>query len=151
MAADGQKVSDLVLGVPLVLKYNMATGGYILVTDPSGGNVTLEQPVTVQRAIINITGSAGENTLVAAVPGDSIRVSEVMLIGTAAMNVWFQSGFSGTAITGPLNLAAAGDGFFAGAPDSSDLYHFTTAAGQALVLDRDAAGQVGGWLLYYTE
>ena len=151
MAADGQKVSDLVLGVPLVLKYNMATGGFIVVTDPSGGGTILEQDVTVERAVINISGSAGYNLLVPGVAGKSIRVAEVMLIGHDAMNVHFESGYTGTWLTGPLDMAAAGDGFFAGAPDSSDLYHFTTEAGKALILYRDAAGQVGGWLLYFAE
>jgi hypothetical protein len=152
MAADGQKVSDLVLGVPLVLKYDMATGGYILVATLDDEYVHLGQKVDVERAIIDLTGSAaGENALVAAVPGESIRVSEVMLVGSAAMNIRFLSGYSGTYLTGAIDLAAAGDGFFAGAPDSADLYHFTTMTGAALVLDRDAGGQVGGWLLYYTE
>jgi len=152
MAADGQQIADLVLGVPVVLKYNMATGGYILVTSMGEEYVSLGQKVTVERAVINVSGgAAGEDTLVAPVAGKSIRVSEVMLVTHDAMNVRFQSGYSGTYLTGPIDLAAAGDGFFAGAPDSADLYHFTTMTGAALVLERDAGGQAGGWLLYYTE
>ena len=147
MPADGDRSADLLLGRPIVSEYDVANRGWRLVTDTK-----IELEKTLQRAIINITGSvAGEYQLVAGVAGQQIRVMEVMLISSNLQNVRFQSGWTGTAITGPLHLANSGEGIYAGSPDSPDLYHFETEAGDILVLDTDAGGQIGGWLIYYAE
>lgn len=107
---------------------------------------------TIVRAVIDVSGSAaGEQTLVAAVGGQKIKVLETMLIGNADVSVFFQSGFTGTALTGPLSLPSDGDGFFVGTPAQIEAHHFETAAGEALVLDIDANVLLGGWINYYTE
>lgn len=107
---------------------------------------------TIVRAVVNISGSgAGEETLIAAVGGEKIKVLETMLIGNADVSVFFQSGFTGTALTGPLSLPSDGDGFFIPTPAQIEAHHFETAAGEALVLDIDANVLLGGWINYYTE
>jgi len=116
------------------------------------GTVSLQSGKTILRAVINVSGSGGEKTLVAAAGGSlKIKVLEVMLISDAAVKAFFQSGFTGTALTGPMSLPADGDGFFLNSPANRDLHHFETAANQALVLDMSAAAAIGGWLNYYTE
>ena len=116
------------------------------------GSVSLESGKTIQRAVINVSGSGGEQTLVAAAGGSlKIKVLEVMLISDAAVKALFQSGFTGTALTGPMSLPADGDGFFLNSPANRDMHHFETAANQALVLDLSAAAAIGGWINYYTE
>jgi hypothetical protein len=147
MPADGDRSSDLLLGRPIVTEYDVANGGWRLVAD---AKIELEK--TLQRAAINISGSvAAEYELVAAIADQQIRVMEVMLTSSSAQNIRFQSGWTGTAITGPLHLANAGEGIYAGSPDSPELYHFETESGDVLVLDTDAGGQIGGWLIYYAE
>lgn len=147
MPADGDRSADLLLGRPMVMEYDVVNRGWRLVAD-----VKIELEKTLQRAVINITGSAAaEYQLVAGVAGQQIRVMEVMLISSNLQNIRFQSGWTGTALTGPLHLQNAGDGFFAGSPDSPELYHFETESGDVLVLDTDAGGQIGGWLIYYAE
>jgi len=144
---DGERDADLLLGRPIVMEYDAANRGWRLVTD-----VKIELEKTLERAIINITGSAAaEYELVAGITDQQIKVMEVMLISSNLQNVRFQSGWTGTAITGPLHLPNSGDGFFVGSPDSAELYHFETDAGQMLVLDTDAGGQIGGWIIYYYE
>lgn len=116
------------------------------------GSVGLVLAPTIERDIINITGSAAaEYMLATGVAGQQIKVMEVMLSSSNLQNVRFLSGWSGTALSGPLHLANSGEGFFVGTPDGKDAYHFETLSGQILVLDTDAGGQLGGWLNYYVE
>lgn len=116
------------------------------------GSVGLVFAPTIQREIIDISGSAAaEYMLATGVAGQQIKLLEVMLISSNLQNVRFLSGWSGSFLTGPLHLANSGDGFFVGTPDGKDVYHFETVSGQMLVLDTDAGGQIGGWLNYYTE
>lgn len=116
------------------------------------GSVSLVVDPTILRDIINITGSAAaEYMLVTGIAGQQLRVMETMLISSNLQNVRFQSGWSGTALTGPLHLANSGDGFYVGSPDGVELYHFETESGQMLILDTDAGGQIGGWIIYYYE
>lgn len=87
---------------------------------------------------------SGDNTLVAAVAGKKIRVLSVTLIASAAVNVRFESGAGGTALTGQMNLAANG-GFSA----AHEPYgHFETAVGALLNLELSGAVSVDGWLVY---
>ncbi len=176
---DGTKYAELLMGVPMVLEYDSSTGGFKLVIDVentlevtfSGVSIdvalTTEDEVTayitgttslnlggktVLRAPINISGSAsGETELIAAVGGEKIKVLEAMLIGNADVSVFFQSGFTGTALTGPMSLPSDGDGFFVGTPAQIEAHHFETIAGENLVIDHDANVLLGGWINYYTE
>lgn len=62
----------------------------------------------VQRAAVSASGS-GDNTLVAAVTGKKIRVLSLVLSAAGAVNVRLESGAGGTALTGVMVMAAAGD------------------------------------------
>ncbi|HKS27836.1 MAG TPA: hypothetical protein VJS44_08455 [Pyrinomonadaceae bacterium] len=99
--------------------------------------------VTVKRAVIDCANS-GDNTLVAAVTGKSIRVLNIVLIASAAVTVRFESGAGGAALTGQMQLAANG-GF---APGFDPFGHFQTAAGELLNLELSGAVSVDGWLTY---
>lgn len=89
--------------------------------------------------------SSGDNTLVAAVAGKKIRVIFYTMIAAAAVDVRFESGAGGTALTGVMNLPAAGNG---AAPSCGIYGCFETAAGALLNLELSGAVSVGGHLTY---
>lgn len=62
-------------------------------------------PVTIKYAIIDAAGS-GDNTLLAAVTSKKIRVLSAFLVSAGTVNVRFESGAGGTALTGQMNLVA---------------------------------------------
>src|SRR5687768_9803 len=84
----------------------------------------------IKRAVID-HATSGDNTLVAAVTGKRIRVLDIVLISAGTMTVRFESGASGTALTGQMSVAA-GTGF---APGFSPVGHFETAAGALLNME----------------
>ena len=89
--------------------------------------------------------SNGDNTLVSAVTGKKIRVLCYMLIANDAVNAKFQSGASGTDITGLHYFGAKGDG---AAPGFCPVGMFEAAAGNLLNLNLSSGVAVGGWLVY---
>jgi|SRR5215469_7752383 len=100
-------------------------------------------------APINISTS-GDNTLVAAQPGRRVRVLGFLLAGAGAVNATWKDG-AGTALSGPLALAAAGGTITAPiAPPvvGSQLFWMATGVGQSLVLNLSAAVGVGGVVVY---
>ena len=144
MGVSGSLLVDLVTGLDPV---NDEVTAYITGTTSLnlGGK-------TVVRAVLNISGIALDQIeLVAAVGGEKIKVIEAMIIGNADVSIFFQSGFTGTALTGPMSLPSDGDGFFVGTPAQIEAHHFETIAGENLVLDLDANVLLGGWINYYTE
>lgn len=101
-------------------------------------------PLTVGSAVIDHAGS-GDNTIVAAVPGFRIRVVSLFLVATGTVNVRFESGASGTALTGQMNLVA-NTGFVLG---YNPLGWFgMTAANTLLNLELSGATSVDGALTY---
>lgn len=98
----------------------------------------------IKRAVIDHAAS-GDNTLVAAVTGRKIRVLSLFLIVAGAVNVRFESGAGGTALTGVMNFGAAGDGVVLG---YNPLGWFETAAGSLLNLELSGAVSVDGALQY---
>lgn len=117
-----------------VIGYTSDTAAYI---DESGNSLT------VKRAVIN-TATSGDNTLVAAVVGKKIRVLNVMLIARGTVLARFESGASGTALTGQMQLYS-GTGF---APGYDKHGHFETGTNTLLNLELSAAVNVDGWLTY---
>lgn len=98
---------------------------------------------TVKYAIID-AATSGDNTLVAAVASKKIRVLNVVLIASGAVNVRFESGASGTALSGQMNLTT-NSGF---APGEAIHGHFETAVNTLLNLELSGAVSVDGWLTY---
>ncbi len=121
-------------------------------TDTSTTNVAQDTAVikngatslTPKFAVITASTS-GNNTIVAAVTSKKIRVLDYMLNASGAVNAKFQSGASGTDITGLHYMAAAGDGV---ASSFSPVGKFESASGVLLNLNLSAAVAVGGWIVY---
>lgn len=98
----------------------------------------------VQTVVIN---TAATGTLVAAqAAGVKIRVVGLFLVNTTAQSVTLKSGAAGTAITGPLPLAALGQLNLQFNP----VGYCETAAATLLELSLSGATQVGGVLQYVT-
>lgn len=89
--------------------------------------------------------SSGNNTLVAAVTSKKIRVLAYNLMGAGAVNAKFQSGASGTDLTGLKYIAAAGGGICA---PFNPAGWFETASNTLLNLNLSGAVAVGGELVY---
>lgn len=89
--------------------------------------------------------SSGDNVIVAAVPGKSIRVQNYVLIAGGTVNAKFRS--DTTDLMGALPLTAQAGASFSGAGGPA----FETAIGAALNLNLSAGVQVSGHLCYLLE
>lgn len=112
-------------------------------------HVRQDKGVTILRAAIS-AASSGDNTLVAAVASKKIKVLSLVLIAAGDVDVRLESGASGTALTGVIELGAAGNGFVL-PPSLPGMHWLETAAGELLNLELDGAVQVSGFIVYYTE
>lgn len=99
--------------------------------------------LTPKFAVINASAS-GNNTLVAAVTSKKLRVLAYNFIANGTVNAKFQSGASGTDLTG-LKYCVANGGICA---PFNPLGWFETAAGVLLNMNLSAAIAVGGELVY---
>lgn len=122
----------------------------ITVQGISGGTaqpITPSLPTTAlsTRVAIN-AASSGDNTLVAATAGQTIRVHKLFLIASGTVNIKFRDGTAGTDFHPAIPLYAGGGVTldFDGDP------WFVTTAGNALALNLSAAVQVSG-VLYYSK
>ena len=88
--------------------------------------------------------ASGDNTLVAAVTGKKLRVLSLVLLSTANQTVAFESGASGTALTGDMELAADASLVLPFNPEG----WFETAAGALLNLELPGTDAVAGCLSY---
>jgi hypothetical protein len=89
--------------------------------------------------------------VVAAVPGKRICVLRVMVLSDAAITVTFASGTDD--LTGAIPLDARNgwrDGMPRNADDPDDCL-FETAPGAALNVELSGAGNLGGYLAYFTR
>ncbi len=88
--------------------------------------------------------SSGDNTLVAAVTGKKIRVLSLILVSAGTMTVRFESGASGTALTGQMSLVDTAGFVLPYNPRG----WFETAAGSLLNLELSGATSADGCLQY---
>lgn len=101
--------------------------------------------------------TSGNNTLVAAVAGNTaldatgnaavakkIRVLSYLIVSAGTATAAFQSGATGTALTGAMSLIANGRI----SAEFSPAGHFETAAGVLLNLSLSAGIQMSGHLVY---
>lgn len=102
-------------------------------------------PQSVAQYAAVAASSSGDNTLVAAVAGKKIRVLAFTLYAGGAVTVRFESGAGGTALSGQMALAAAGQ-FVSGG--FVPVGWFETAAGALLNLELSGAVSVAGMLTY---
>lgn len=90
----------------------------------------------------------GNNTLVAAVSGKSIRVLSVALVASGGANTArFESDADGTALTGQMDIADNGQLVLPYNPAG----WFKTVAGELLNLELSAATPVAGMLSYVED
>lgn len=99
--------------------------------------------VTPKFAIID-AASSGDNTLVASVSSKKIRVLAAFMVAAGSVNVRFESGAGGTALTGQMNLVV-NTGFVL---PFNPAGWFETAATTLLNLELSAAISVDGALVY---
>jgi hypothetical protein len=104
----------------------------------AGGTV-----VTPKYAVID-AATSGDNTLVSAVTGKKIRVLSALLVAAGTVNVRFESGAGGTALTGQMNLVA-NTGFVL---PYNPAGWFETGSNTLLNLELSGAVSVDGSLTY---
>ena len=100
--------------------------------------------LTLKRAVIDVA-SSGNNTIISAVASKKFRVFAVMLVAAGAVNVRFETGADGTALSGQMNLVA-NTGFVL--PFNSYGWFETGTANTLLNLELSGAVSVDGVLLY---
>lgn len=100
--------------------------------------------VSATRHAAIAAASSGDNTIVAAVTGKKLRVLSLVLLSTAKQTVAFESGASGTALTGDMEIAANAPLVLPFNPEG----WFETAAGVLLNLELGGANAVAGSLSY---
>lgn len=99
--------------------------------------------ITPKFAAIDVA-SSGDNTLVAAVTGKKIRVLSAFVVCAGAVTARFESGASGTALTGQMTIAEGG-GFVL---PFNPLGWFESASGALLNLELSGAVSCDGSLVY---
>lgn len=99
--------------------------------------------LTPKFAIID-AATSGDNTLLSAVVGKKIRVLALFLVAAGTVNVRFESGAGGTALTGQMNLIA-NTGFVL---PFNPAGWFETASNTLLNLELSGAVSVDGSLVY---
>lgn len=99
--------------------------------------------LTPKYVAVDVAGS-GDNTIIAAVAGKRILVLGCVLIAAGAVNIRFESGAGGTALTGQMNLTT-NSGFTL---PFSEVGWFQTAANTLLNLELSGAVSVDGTLIY---
>lgn len=97
----------------------------------------------VQYAVVDHAAS-GDNTLVAAVTGKKIRVVSFLLVAAGTVTTRFESGASGTALTGQMTMAI--NSVISAAYNPAGW--FETAAAALLNLELSAAVSVDGVIGY---
>lgn len=100
--------------------------------------------LTPKFAVIN-TATSGNNTLVAAVTGKKIRVLAVYARVAGAMDIRFESGADGTALSGVIEMEATDPLFVL---PFNPVGWFETAAATLLNLELSAATSIDGGLVY---
>ena len=84
--------------------------------------------------------TSGDNTVIAAVTGKQFRITSLWFITAGAVDVRFESGASGTALTGIMSFAANGGMVLPHNPDG----WFTNAVSTLLNMELGGAVQVSG-------
>ena len=100
--------------------------------------------VSATKYAATAVAASGDNTLVAAVSGKKIRVLSLVLLSTAKQTVAFESGASGTALTGDMEIDANTPLVLPFNPEG----WFETAAAALLNLELPGADAVTGCLSY---
>jgi hypothetical protein len=119
------------------------SNGSLAVAQASDAMAVAGVAVTPKFAVIDVA-SSGDNTVLAAVASKKIRVLALMLVASGTVNVRFESGAGGTALTGIMPLVA-NSGFVL---PHNPLGWFETASNTLLNLELGGAVSVDGCLTY---
>lgn len=125
----------------------------LLVGEISGKMMTENGDVAqVKHAAISAS-SSGNNTLVSAVTGKKIRVVSLHIRATEDVNIRFESGAGGDALSGVMLMEVLSSDLVGNENAFINLGfsphgHFETNAGELLNLELSAAVQVSGLLSY---
>ncbi len=136
-----QRLTTLITGV--VLAAGTALIGRVS-SSPETSTVYDGTTALVPKFAILDAATSGNNTLVAAVSGKKIRVLQLMLVAAGTVNVRFESGADGTALSGQMQLVAQ-TGF---SLPFSPTGWFETASNTLLNLELSAAISCDGLLVY---
>jgi hypothetical protein len=124
---------------------------YAAVANPIPVQITAESnqmtaagTVVTPKYVIIDAATSGDNTILAAVTAKKIRVLSLFLVAAGTVNVRFESGAGGTALTGQMNLVA-NTGF---ALPYNPVGWFETASNTLLNCELSAAISVDGCLTY---
>ncbi len=98
----------------------------------------------IRRIPVNIA-SSGDNTVAAAVASRKLRVIGGLLMAGGTVGVRFESGASGTALTGIMPLIANVGFIIPTVPP--EIGHFETAVNTLLNIELSGAIDLDGWLL----
>lgn len=128
----------------------VATQAAVESTDPApivfdGASMRDGAAVLTPKYAVISASTSGDNTLVAAVTGKKIRVLAYNFIAAGAVNARFQSGASGSYLTGLKTIDAASKGLCA---PFNPVGWFETASAALLNLELSGAVLVGGELVY---
>lgn len=115
----------------------------VVVKDDTSSVFNGSTSLTPKFAAINASAS-GNNTIVGAVASKKIRVLALSITGLTAVNAKFQSGASGTDLTGLYHLGATGGMVLPYNP----VGWFETASSALLNLNLDSAVNCGGSITY---
>ncbi len=105
-----------------------------------GNEATINFPL--QRLALNFNTN-GDNSIIAAVAGQTIRVYSWAIAGQTATAVKITDGASGTTLFGPATITSVAEDQ---PPDNRPLYVLT--AGNALVINLGAGNAFGGVMRY---
>lgn len=125
----------------VALSGTSAVSGIVTANESTGAGKTLK------FATIS-TATLGDNTLVAAVAANKIKVVSYTLVAASGVGVKFTSGAAGPNLTGAMTMST-GIAIQLANPASSHLLE--TGVNAALVLNLSAAAQVSGHLSYFEE
>jgi hypothetical protein len=103
------------------------------------------------RTGILISGSGAQSTLVGGIPGQRIKVTEMVVVTDAAVQITVRTAAGGAILSGPISLAGNGSDYVLVSPTNPDQFHFATVAGDALMLDRSAISLLAGHITYFLE
>jgi hypothetical protein len=106
--------------------------------------MTAAGTVVTPKFVIIDAATSGDNTILAAVTSKKIRVLSLFLVAAGTVNVRFESGAGGTALTGQMNLVA-NTGFVL---PYNPVGWFETAATTLLNMELSAAISCDGSITY---
>jgi hypothetical protein len=109
----------------------------------SNNDVTVTSGYTPKSAVINCSTS-GDNTIVSAVADKVIRVVSILIVSDGTVDARFESGASGTALTGQIPLQAR-EGYAIANPFGL----FSTGSNTLLNLELSDTINVHGFVTYY--